>query len=224
MYLLMKNFCLYNYNTEKNAFCYTNVKKAGMIPLFSEICVFAFAVSLNISFAVTFCLGIPLVVELFASAKSQFHFNVRPAEVKGKWDYGKSFLAHLSVQFHDLSFVHKELTVAQGIAVKNVALLVGADVYSRGEDLAALYLAIGVLEVHLTFPQALYLRAEKLDTRLVFLIHEIIVVRLFVLCDYFSSRVLVSQILTSLYQTKIEKSPKGKITEKRYCTSRYWCG
>ncbi len=182
-----------------------------MIPLFSEICIFVFAVSLDVSVAVLFCLSVTLVVELFTSAKSQLHFYVRPAEVKGERNNRKSLLTHLTVQLHDLSFVHKELAVAQRISVEDVALFVGTDVYSRGEDLAVFYFAVGVLEVHLTFSQALDLRAEKLDSRFVFLVHEIIVVCLFVLGDYLSSRVLVSQILTSLYQTKIENPQRVKL-------------
>ena len=84
MYLPWVEFLVYNYNTEKIEFCYINVKKAGLVPLFSEICVFVFAVSLNVSVAVFFCLRITLVVELFASAKSELHLDVGSAEIERK--------------------------------------------------------------------------------------------------------------------------------------------
>lgn len=206
----MKKIYLYNYNTEKSAFCYINVKKSGKNPAFLEICMLVFAVPLNVSFAVFFSLRITLVVKLLASAKSQLHFYVRPTEVKGKGNDGKALLTHLAVQLHDLSLVHKELAVAQGIAVKNVALLVGTDVYPCGEDLAAFYFAIGILEVYLTCAETFYFCTEKLDPRFVLFVNEIIVVSLFVLGDYLSSRVFISQILTS-HMAKIKNPQRVKL-------------
>ena len=82
--------------------------------------------------------------------------------------------------------------------------------YPCGEDLAAFYFTVGILEVYLTCAETFYFCTEKLDPRFVLFVNEIIVVSLFVLGDYFSSRVFVSQILTS-HMTKFENPQRVKL-------------
>ena len=95
------------------------------------------------------------------------------------------------MELHDLALVHQKLAVAERLAVEDVAFFVGAYVHSDDEKLAVFDRAVGILKVYRALTDAFYLCAEKSDARFVFLIHEIVVVGFFILCDYFVSAFLL---------------------------------
>ena len=80
-----------------------------------------------------------------------------------------------------LPLVQQQALGAIRVAVEDVAVVVGGDVEAVGVHLAVLGHAEGVLQVQRTGADGLDLRAEQLDTRLVAILHEVVVVGLAVL-------------------------------------------
>ena len=125
--------------------------------------------------------GFTLVVGLFTLAKAQLHLDAAVLEVEGQGDEGVAVLLLQRLQLADLPFVHQKALGAVGVAVEDIALLVGGDVHLVGVDLAVLGHAEGVLQIGLSAADGLDLGTEQLDTGLVALLHEIVVEGLAVL-------------------------------------------
>ena len=130
--------------------------------------------------AIGFAAGdiVALVVLLFASAKAEKHFDVLALEVQLEWNERIALARDKTDELHDLPFMKEKLFFAQGIAVKDIALLLGADMYAEGKDLAVPYVAVGVLEIGTPGTQGFDLRAEQSNTGLVRIFNKIIVMRL----------------------------------------------
>ena len=97
------------------------------------------------------------------------------------------------MELHDLLFVHQQSSLAKGIAIEDVAVLVRRDVHTDDEQLTVLNVDIRVLQIHVARANAFDLGAEKLDARFIPFVHEIIVISLFVLGNYFVARLFISQ-------------------------------
>ena len=93
--------------------------------------------------------------------------------------------------------MHQELAVAQGLAVENIAMLVGADVDADGVQLAVLDVAVGVLEIDATAADALDLSAVELDACFVLLVYEVVVPCLLILGDDLDSLLFQNSHLLS---------------------------
>lgn len=140
--------------------------------------------SVDIAVCLTLGVAVALVVKLLTDAKSNFHFNSASREIKGEWNESVSLASDETEELEYLLFVHQELFWAKRIAVKDVALLVRADVNAVCEHLAVINAAKGILEVDSSAPNALDFGAEKLDSRLVGVLDEVIVAGFFVLRYY----------------------------------------
>lgn len=82
--------------------------------------------------------------------------------------------------------MHKQFAVAPRLTVENVALFVRTYVYAAGEDLSVFYQAERVLEVDLSRPYTFDFGAEKSNSGFVGILDEIVVIRFFVLGNYFA--------------------------------------
>ena len=89
--------------------------------------------------------------------------------------------------------MHKQTATAHRISIEDIAVLVWAYVHADDEELAVLDVNIRVLEIDAACADALDLGAEKLDARLVFFVHEIVVVSLFILRDKLCTALFISQ-------------------------------
>ena len=87
------------------------------------------------------------------------------------------------MELADLPLVHQQPLGPIRILVEDVALLIGGDVHTQGEQLTVLGHAVGILQIHPPAPDGLDLRSGQLDARLIALLHEVVVVRLAVLCS-----------------------------------------
>ena len=116
---------------------------------------------------VALCGVIALIVELFTLAKSQRKLNARAGEIEGEGNKRKSVAADLTEELHDLLFVHQQLFGAQGIAVKDVTLLVGTYVHTVNEHLALINACKALLEVDLALTDALYLSTREYNSCIV---------------------------------------------------------
>ena len=136
-----------------------------------------------LDFTVRFRLGdgIPLIVQLFASAKSDLNLEPGAFEIDLERNQGITLLGDEALELHDLLFVHEQAAVAKGLAVENIAVLVGADVDTDGVELTVLNRAVGILEVDATAADALDLGSVELDPCLVLLVDEVVVICFFVL-------------------------------------------
>ena len=124
---------------------------------------------------------IALVVQLFTAAKTDLDLDVRSAEIQRQRDQRKSLLRNKAVQLHDLTLVHEQLFVAQRILVKDIPLLIRADVHALDKDLTVLDVTVRILQIHSAIANALDLCTVQSDTCLVFLVHKVFVPRLFIL-------------------------------------------
>ena len=118
--------------------------------------VLLFKRAFHFSFCGTLCIGISLIVKLFASAKTDLHFGPFTLEVYGKRNQSIAFLTHLAKEAHDLFFVHQKLACAVGIAVEDVTLLVRTDMHAEDQQFAVVYSAKGILEVDCTLSERFY--------------------------------------------------------------------
>ena len=137
--------------------------------------------ALNVALCGSFCHVLALVVELFALAQADLHFNFAVLKVEA---YGNQRIAGLlydPVKAVDFLFVHKQLPYAHRVAVEDIAVLIRRDVHSVDEDLSVNYRAPAVLQVHSAQPYRLDLGAAELNPCLIAFIYKIIMMRLFVL-------------------------------------------
>ena len=133
-----------------------------------------FKCSVNISVCLTFGLALALVIELFTFAKANFNLNAAILEIDGKGNEGCAILHNLGVELQNLLLMHKKLAGTDGVAVKNVALFIGAYMHAADKYLSVLYGAEGVLEIQCACADGLNLGAEKLDAGLIALKYKII--------------------------------------------------
>jgi len=85
------------------------------------------------------------------------------------------------VELADLPLVQQQALGTVGVAVEDVALLIGGDVEAVGIDLAVLGDAEGILQVQRAGADGFDLRAEQLDAGLAAVLHKIVVERFAVL-------------------------------------------
>ena len=85
------------------------------------------------------------------------------------------------VELADLPLVQQQALGTVGVAVEDVALLIGRDVEAVGIDLAVLGDAEGIFQVQRAGADGFDLRAEQLDAGLVAVLHKIVVERFAVL-------------------------------------------
>lgn len=140
-----------------------------------KLLIFFLHSALDLSVCRFLCHILALVIELFASAKTDSDLDVRALEIEGKGNEGISLSRYETRKLHDLALMHEELSRAKGVSVENISLLVGADMYTEGKELTLVDLAIGILEIYRTAPQRFYLGSIERDPRLVYLVYKIIV-------------------------------------------------
>ena len=132
--------------------------------------------------------GVPLIVELFTAAQPDLDLEAGALEVDLQGNQGIPLLGHQALELHDLLLMHKEAAIPQGLAVEDIAVLVGADVNADGVELTVYHLAVGVLEVDPATADALDLGAVELDPGLVFFVDEVVMPGFFILGDHLNAR------------------------------------
>ena len=106
-----------------------------LILFYSAVC-FALQHSLLVAFA--------LVVKLFALAHAKLHFYLAFGKIERKGDEGVAVFIAKHHQLQNFSFVHQKLALAQRIAVEDIALFIGTDMYAFRKELAVFNVAIAV--------------------------------------------------------------------------------
>ena len=83
--------------------------------------------------------------------------------------------------------MHQQFSVSHRISIENVSLFIRTDMDARHKKLALFNITIRIFKVYRAQPQALYLRTEKLNPRLICVKDKIVVAGFFVLRYYFMS-------------------------------------
>ena len=149
--------------------------------------------ALDFAVGIVFGDGVALIVQLFTAAEADLDLYARAGKIEREGNQGKSFLRRQTVELQDLLFMHKETATAQGVAIKDISMLIGAYMHTDNEDFAILNVDIGIFKVDAACADAFDLCTEKLDARLIFFVHEIIVICLFILRNYFIAAFFISQ-------------------------------
>lgn len=136
----------------------------------------------DIAIRVAFGNAVALVVLRLTAAQAELQLHPPVLEVDFQRDERVALPRHKPFQLADLALVHQKTLGTHGIAVEDVALLIGTDVHAFDPDLAMADDRPAFLEIHATLPHALDLGAVQLDPALVAFLHEIIVKRLAILC------------------------------------------
>ena len=118
--------------------------------------------------------GVALIVELLALAQAELQLHATVLEVDFQRHQRVALPGDEAVQLADLAAVHEELLGAHGVAIEDVALLVGADMHALNPELALAHLRPRLLEVHPALPHGLDLGAKELQAALIALLHEIV--------------------------------------------------
>ena len=165
--------------------------------------------SLDLAIGIVLGDRIALVVELFASTEPELNLYARAREIEREGNKGNSLLRDETEKLEDLALVHQKLALTHRVAIEDISVLIGTDVHTDDEKLAVLEVAVGVLEIDRACAQTFDLRAEKLDARLVFFVHEIVVIRFFVLGNYLMPALFISQnghLLFSVWNIIIQQT------------------
>ena len=125
--------------------------------------------------------GVALVVKMLAPAQAKLQLHPPVLEVNLQGDQRVALAAHQAAELADLAFVQEQLFGAKRVAVGEAALLVGADVHALGKHLRPAHHGEALLEVHPALAHALDLGALEAKAAFVGFLHEVIVIRLFVL-------------------------------------------
>ena len=147
--------------------------------------VLLFNSALNVALSGSFCHVLALVVELFALAQADLHFNSAVLKVQAYRNQRITRLLDNSVKAVDFLFVHEQFSYAHWVAVEDIALLIRGDMHTVYENFALDNRTPAVLEVDPALTDGFYLGAEQLDACLLAFLNKIIVMRLFVLRDCF---------------------------------------
>ena len=137
--------------------------------------------TVHLPFGIPLGHGIPLIVGFLTLTQAQLHLHAGVFEVDGQGDQGVTILLLQSVELADLPLVQQQALGTVGVAVEDVALLIGGDVEAVGIDLAVLGDTEGILQVQRAGADGFDLRAEQLDAGLVAVLHKIVVERFAVL-------------------------------------------
>ena len=137
--------------------------------------------TVHLPFGIPLSHGIPLIVGFLTLTQAQLHLHAGVFEVDGQGDQGVTILLLHGVELADLPLVQQQALGTVGVAVEDVALLIGRDVEAVGIDLAVLGDAEGILQVQRAGADGFDLRAEQLDAGLVAVLHKIVVERFAVL-------------------------------------------
>ena len=122
-------------------------------------------------------------MQLLAPAQAHLQLHASVLQIHLERNERVALTAHQPGQLANLRLVQKQFLGPEGIGVEDVAVVVGTDVHSLGEDLAAPQDAEAFLQVDLALTHALDFRAHQTQAAFVGFFHEIIVVCLFVLRD-----------------------------------------
>ena len=102
-------------------------------------------------------------MELLSLAQSQLHLDPAVLKIKRQRDQRDTVLHHAGLKLQDLPLVHQQAARPDRIPVKDVSVLIGADVHAPDKKLAVLDGAEAVLQVYLTGADGLDLRTRQLD-------------------------------------------------------------
>ena len=102
--------------------------------------------ALNFTLRTAFGFSLALVVELFALAEAKLDLYAAVLEIDRKRYKCKPVLLNAHAELLNLTPMHQKTLWAHRIAVKNVALFIGADVQSPGIKLAVFDGAVRILE------------------------------------------------------------------------------
>ena len=140
---------------------------------FSCLVVCALHGAFHVAFRLPFGLAVALVVQLFALAQPQLDLHAAVLEIQPQRDERNAVLHDAGVKTHDLAFVHQKPARPHGVAVEDVAVLIGRDVHAAHEQLAVFDRAVGILQIHAAGPDGLDLRSAKLNAGLKAFEHKI---------------------------------------------------
>jgi len=158
--------------------------------LYAPLSVLVLEMAVHLAFCVLCGSSVTLVIQLLAAAESHLQLDTGVFEIQGEGNKCVAIPFDVAQQTHDLFFVHEQLAFTQRIAIEDVALFVGADVHADDEHLTVNDLTERVLEIDRTASQALDLGTHQRDSALKGLVHEIVVTRFAVKCDYLCSRLI----------------------------------
>ena len=88
-----------------------------------------------------------LVVKLFAAAQADLDFDPGMFKINRKGDQCQPVLLHCAVKFPDFTPVHQQPPGTDGIAVEDIAVLIGADVHAVDVQLAVFDRTVCVFQV-----------------------------------------------------------------------------
>lgn len=125
--------------------------------------------------------GVALVVQVLAPAQAQLQLHPPILEVNLQGNQRVALAAHQAAELADLAFMQEQLFGAKRVAVGEAALLIGADVHAFGKHFRPTHHGKALLEIHPALTHALDLGALEAKAAFVGFLHEVIVIRLFVL-------------------------------------------
>ena len=118
------------------------------------------------------------------------------------------------MELTDFPLVHQQPPGANWVFIKDIAFFVRRNVHAVYPQLSILNRTIGILEVQRTGPDGLHLCTRQLNSRLISVLHKIIMIGLAVLCRDFHAPFLREAhlpLLESFYSIAyFRKIRKGK--------------
>ena len=116
--------------------------------------------------------ALPLIVELFALAQPNGNLHTGPLQIDRQRNQGVTILFHQPIQPEDLPFVHQKAARAHGIFIKDIPLLIRADVHPQNKQFPVFDATIGIFQVEPAGPNGFHLGARQGYTRFVGLFHK----------------------------------------------------
>ena len=119
--------------------------------------------------AVNIALGVPcggistLIVQLFAFAQAQFHFYTPLLEIQLERHQCVPLQFDLLLQMANLAFMRQQAAGAAGIFIKDIPLLIWADVHAFQDELTIINICPGILQVDPAGTQAFDLGADQFN-------------------------------------------------------------
>ena len=158
--------------------------------------VVCFKRAVDIAFCIAFDSGRTFVIVLFAAANTDSKLYALSFEIEPQRDNRTALLRCNADKLVYLAPMQEQAPLAQRFVVIKAPVFIRAYVHTDEDCFARSARNKTVFQIHAPETNRFYLCSDKLDACLDFLVHKIVVVRLFVLCNKFcvcrqASRLLV---------------------------------
>ena len=128
-----------------------------------------------------------LIIELFALAKTNLHFDTAVFKIKRKRDQSQSLRFQQSEKLHDFPLVHEQASDTTRITVEQITFLIGGNVHITQKDFTVIDRAPAVFQIDIAAANRFDFCSDQFDAGFISFKNKVIMSCFAVFCDLFGT-------------------------------------